>query len=173
MEVEVKFRVEFKEIKDAIESLGAIFIREELQEDLYFSLSLPELLRLRRITNLGKSFLTYKRIEDPGKNEEFDEIEVEVSDFEKTREILKRLGFKEDVWVIKRRLVYKLDDVTFELSEVEGLGAFLDIEVMSNDVEGAKKRIWKIAEKLGLTEKDVEPRLYQELLREVDSRGKM
>ncbi|AMQ17991.1 class IV adenylate cyclase [Thermococcus peptonophilus] len=166
MEIEIKFRVGFEDIRRKIEGLGASFIREEVQEDLYFSIPLPNLLRVRRITNLGKAFLTYKFIKDPGRNEEFDELEVEVSDFETTVEILKRLGFRGDLWVRKKRLVYKLDDVTLELSDVEGLGAFLDIEVMSEDVEYAKRRIWEIAEKLGLSDKDVEPRLYQELLKE-------
>jgi adenylate cyclase class 2 len=166
LEVEVKFRVDFNELRDRISSLGATFVREEIQEDLYFSVPLPSLLRVRRIVNLGKAFLTYKHIQDPGRNEEFDELEVEVSDFDTTVGILKRLGFKEDVWVRKRRLVYRLDDVTFELNDVEGLGGFLDIEVMSDDVEYAKRKIWEVAERLGLSEEDVEPRLYQELLRE-------
>ncbi|NJE75936.1 class IV adenylate cyclase [Thermococcus sp. ES12] len=166
MEVEVKFRVDFNSTKRAIESIGAAFVREEIQEDVYLSIPLPELLRVRRIGNLNRSFLTYKHIADPGRNEEFDELEVEVSSFETTLEILKRLGFKEDVVVKKRRLVYRLGDVTFELSEVEGLGAFLDIEVISDDVEEAKRKIWQIARKLGLSEEDVEPRLYQELIRE-------
>ncbi|MDI3475742.1 MAG: adenylate cyclase, class 2 [Thermococcaceae archaeon] len=166
MEVEIKFRVNLEDITTKLKRLGASFVREEFQEDLYFSLPLPNLLRVRRITNLGKVFLTYKFIKDPGRNEEFEELEVEVSDFDTTVEILKRLGFKEDVWVRKRRLVYKLYDATFELSDVEGLGAFLDIEVMSEDVKYAKRRIWEIAEKLGLSEKDVEPRLYQELMKE-------
>ncbi|NJE31154.1 class IV adenylate cyclase [Thermococcus sp. 18S1] len=167
MEIEVKFRIDFNQARAAIESLGADFVREELQEDLYFSLHPHELLRVRRISNLGRSFLTYKRIADPGRNEEFDEIEVEVSDFDGIVEILKRLGFREDIWIRKRRLVYQLDGVTFELNEVEGLGAFLDIEVISDNVEEAKRRIWEIAGRLGLTEEDVEPRLYQELIREV------
>ncbi len=166
MEIEVKFRVDFNSLRGAIEALGASFVREELQEDVYFSIPLPELLRVRRISNLGKAFLTYKRIADPGRNEEFDELEVEVSDFGTTVEILKRLGYKEDIVVRKRRLVYKLGNVTFELSEVEGLGGFLDIEVISDDAEKAKNVIWEVAEKLGLTERDVEPRLYQELIRE-------
>ncbi len=166
MEVEVKFRVDFRGMRRRIEGIGASFLREEIQEDIYFSVPLPELLRVRRISNLGKAFLTHKHIADPGRNEEFDELEVEVSDFDTTVEILRRLGYKEDVVVRKRRLVYRLGDVTFELSEVEGLGGFLDIEVISNDVEVAKRRIWEVAEKLGLTEKDVEPRLYQELIRE-------
>ena len=166
MEIEVKFRVDFERMRRRIESIGASFLREEIQEDVYFSVPLPELLRVRRISNLGRAFLTYKRIVDPGRNEEFDELEVEVSDFDTTVEILKRLGYEEDVVVRKRRLVYRLGDVTFELSEVEGLGGFLDIEVISDDVEGAKRMIWEVAEKLGLTENDVEPRLYQELIRE-------
>ncbi|QDA31433.1 class IV adenylate cyclase [Thermococcus indicus] len=171
MEIEVKFRIDFNQTRAAIESLGADFVREEIQEDLYFSLPPHELLRVRRISNLGKSFLTYKRIADPGRNEEFDELEVEVSDFGTTVEILKRLGYREDIVVRKRRLVYKLGTVTFELSEVEGLGAFLDIEVISDDVEKAKRVIWEVAERLGLTEKDVEPRLYQELIREKMKKG--
>ncbi|NJE10297.1 class IV adenylate cyclase [Thermococcus sp. MAR1] len=165
MEVEVKFRVDFNSIREKIESLGATFIREEMQEDVYLSVPLPELLRVRKISNLNRSFLTYKRIADPGRNEEFDEIEVEVSDFEKTLQILKRLGFKEDVWVRKRRLVYRLGDVTFELNDVEGLGAFLDIEVIADDVEEAKRKIWEVAKRIGLSKDDVEPRLYQELIR--------
>ena len=170
MEIEVKFRVDFERVKRAIESIGARFVREEIQEDVYLSVPLPELLRVRRISNLNRSFLTYKRIADPGRNEEFDEIEVEVSDFEKTLQILKRLGFEEDVWVRKRRLVYRLGEVTFELSEVENLGGFLDIEIIADDVAEARRKIWDTARKLGLTEEDVEPRLYQELIREFEKK---
>ncbi len=170
MEVEVKFRVRFEEIHGKILDIGAKFLREEFQEDVYFKMPPAEQLRVRRVSNLNRSFLTYKRIADPGRNEEFDEIEVEVSDFEKTLQILKRLGFKEDVSVRKRRLVYRLGDVTFELNDVDGLGAFLDIEVISDNVKEAKRRIWEIAERLGLTEDDVEPRLYQELIREVEEK---
>ncbi|ASJ01061.1 class IV adenylate cyclase [Thermococcus gorgonarius] len=165
MEIEIKFRVNFDETREKIESLGASFVREEVQEDLYFSLPYPNLLRVRRIKNLGRAFITYKYIRDPGKNEEFEEIEVEVSNFEKTVEILKRLGFREDVWVRKKRLVYRLDGITFELNEVEGLGSFLDIEVIEDDVDKAKEIIWETARKLGLSEEDVEPRLYQELIK--------
>ncbi len=172
MEVEVKFRVDLEAIREKIESLGASFVREELQEDIYFSIPLPNLLRVRGVPNIGKAFLTYKRIEDPGRNEEFDELEVEVSEFNTTVEILKRLGFEEDVVVKKRRLVYRLGDVTFELNDVEGLGGFLDIEVISDDVRYAKGRIWEVAKKLGLGRENVEPRLYRELIMEKKKQSK-
>ncbi len=164
MEVEIKFKVNIKDIKPKIEKI-AQFKHEEIQEDLYFSVPLPKLLRIRRIVNRNENILGYKLIKDR-RNEEFDEIEVKVGDFEKTREILKRLGFKEDVWVKKHRYVYKLGDATFELNHVEGLGDFLDIEVISDNPEDAKNKIWEIAGMLGLSEEDVEPRLYQELIRE-------
>ncbi|WP_461866602.1 class IV adenylate cyclase [Thermococcus sp.] len=168
MEVEIKFRVKIEDIKPKIEAI-AQFDHEEVQDDLYFSIPLPSLLRIRRIVNRNENILGYKLIKD-SRNEEFDEIEVKVDDFEKTREILKRLGFKEDVRIKKHRYVYKLDDVTFELNRVEGLGDFLDIEVISNDPEKAKEKIWKIAGMLRLSEEDVEPRLYQELMKEITSR---
>jgi len=164
MEIEVKFKVLFDEVKEKIETLGAELVREEIQEDLYFVVPLPNLLRIRRIVNSGEAILGYKEIKDD-RNEEFDEIEVKVEDFDKTREILKRLGFKEDIWVKKHRYVYKLGNITFELNRVEGLGDFLDIEVISEDVEKAKREIWEVAKKLGLKEEDVEPRLYQELIK--------
>ncbi len=166
MEVEVKFRVDFEAIREKIEELGADLSHEELQEDVYFSLPYPRLLRVRNVPNLRRAFLTYKEVKDPGRNEEFDELEVEVSSFGTTVEILRRLGFNEDVVVRKRRLVYKLGDVTFELNDVEGLGGFLDIEVISDDVSEAKGKIWEVAKALGLSEEDVEPRLYQELMKE-------
>ncbi|WP_457750449.1 class IV adenylate cyclase [Thermococcus sp.] len=166
MEIEIKFRVNFEEIKRKIESLDAEFVREELQEDAYFYIPCPKQLRVRKISNLNEAFLTYKEIKDPGRNEEFDEIEIGVSDPDKVMEILRRLGFKEDVIVRKRRLVYRLEGVTFELNNVEGLGSFLDIEVISDDVKIAKEKIWNVANALGLSREDVEPRLYQELLKE-------
>ncbi|WP_456421835.1 class IV adenylate cyclase [Thermococcus sp.] len=167
MEIEIKFRVDFEETKRKLESLGASFVGEELQEDVYFYLPLPKLLRVRNIENLGKAYLTYKEIKDPGRNEEFDELEVEVSDFDTTVEILRRLGFDKDVVVKKRRLIYRFNGFTFELNDVEGLGGFLDIEVVSENVEDAKKKIWEVAEVLGLNEEDVEPRLYRELVKGV------
>ncbi|AIF69745.1 adenylate cyclase [Palaeococcus pacificus DY20341] len=165
MEVEIKFRVDFETIKEKIEGLNADLIREEFQEDIYFSLPPKHLLRIRKITNLGEVILGYKEIKDE-RNEEFDEIEVKVEDFDKMRDILKRLGFEEDVWVKKHRYVYKLGRITFELNRVEELGDFLDIEVISDDIKKAKEIIWETAKALGLSESDVEPRLYQELLEE-------
>ena len=163
-EVEIKFRVNLHEMRKKIEALGAEFKGEEIQEDLYFSISPRRLLRVRRIVNLNEVILGYKDIKDE-ENEEFDEIEVKVEDFEKIRGILKRLGSKEDVWVKKHRYIYKLGDVTFELNHVEDLGDFLDIEVISDNAEKAKKRIWEIARQLGLRKEEVEQRLYHEMLK--------
>ncbi|CAB49878.1 class IV adenylate cyclase [Pyrococcus abyssi] len=169
MEIEIKFRVS-EDIKERLESLNAKFVGLEVQEDVYFDVPLPKLLRVRRISNLGKSYITYKEIMDRN-NEEFYEVEFEVSDFNLAIEVFKRLGFDVKASIKKERLIYKLGDVTFELNKIPGLGNFLDIEVISDDPEEAKRKIWEVAEKLGLKKKDVEPRLYIELVNELSSRS--
>ncbi|AEH24622.1 class IV adenylate cyclase [Pyrococcus yayanosii] len=165
MEVEVKFRVNLEDIKKRLEGIGAKFSHYEFQEDIYFSIPRPKLLRVRAVHNNGKAYLTYKEIRDE-RNGEFYEVEVEVENFEKTVEILRRLGFEVEVIVRKHRWVYKIGDITFELNRVEGAGDFLDIEVIDDDVHRAKEKIWTVARRLGLGEEDVEPRLYTELLSE-------
>ncbi|BAA30109.1 class IV adenylate cyclase [Pyrococcus horikoshii] len=163
MEIEVKFRVNFEDIKRKIEGLGAKFFGIEEQEDVYFELPSPKLLRVRKINNTGKSYITYKEILDK-RNEEFYELEFEVQDPEGAIELFKRLGFKVQGVVKKRRWIYKLNNVTFELNRVEKAGDFLDIEVITSNPEEGKKIIWDVARRLGLKEEDVEPKLYIELI---------
>ncbi|MFA4640618.1 class IV adenylate cyclase [Pyrococcus kukulkanii] len=165
MEIEVKFRVNFDEIKKKIETLGAHFSHFEEQEDVYFKVSRPKLLRVRAIHNLNEYYITYKEIRDK-RNEEFYEIEFKIENFQKAVEMFRGLGYEVEAVIKKKRWVYKLNDVTFELNRVEKAGDFLDIEVIAEDPEEAKRKIWEVAKKLGLKEEDVEPRLYIELINE-------
>ncbi|MFA4662921.1 class IV adenylate cyclase [Pyrococcus kukulkanii] len=165
MEIEVKFRVNFDEIKKKIEALGAHFSHFEEQEDVYFKVSRPKLLRVRAIHNLNEYYITYKEIRDE-RNEEFYEIEFKIENFQKAVEMFRGLGYEVEAVIKKKRWVYKLNDVTFELNRVEKAGDFLDIEVIAEDPEEAKRKIWEVAKKLGLKEEDVEPRLYIELINE-------
>ncbi|AFK22625.1 class IV adenylate cyclase [Pyrococcus sp. ST04] len=163
MEIEVKFRVDLDKIKEKLESLGVIFSHFEDQEDVYFRVPRPKLLRVRAIHNMKKYYITYKEIMDE-RNEEFYEVEFEVGNFNKALEMFKRLGFEVEAVIKKKRWVYKLNDITFELNRVEKAGDFLDIEVIAENPEEAKKKIWEVARKLGLSKEDVEPRLYIELI---------
>ena len=49
----------------------------------------------------------------------------------------------------------------------------MDIEVISENVEKAKREIWEAAKKLGLKEENVEPRLYQELMKDASGDDKI
>jgi len=105
-----------------------------------------------RIRKSEKIVLTYKGPKVDRETKTREEIEVVVSDFEGTLEIFKRLGFNVVAKVSKVRKIYKLDDVKILVDSVDGLGDFVEIEIKSDDVEVAKKKIFEIARHLGLKE---------------------
>jgi adenylate cyclase class 2 len=60
--------------------------------------------------------------------------------------------------------------VTAELAEVEGLGWFLELEILAADdapetVQAARKRLFALLKEAGIAEDRVEPRYYTEMLR--------
>ncbi|AAL80987.1 CYTH domain-containing protein [Pyrococcus furiosus DSM 3638] len=170
MEVEIKFKIKLEDFLHTLNTFNPEFVRYEEQEDVYFEVPRPKLLRIRGVHNLKKYYLTFKEILDEN-NEEFYEVEFEIGDFEKAVEVFKRLGFKIQATIKKKRWVYKLNGVTLEVNRVEGIGDFVDIEVISDSPEEAKEKIWEVAKMLGLKEEDVEPRLYLELINELSGRS--
>jgi adenylate cyclase class 2 len=99
------------------------------------------LLRLRRD---GRNRLTFKR-PDPSGGRQFkthEEIEVEVSDFETTAELLEALGFRRIQIYEKRRATFELHSAEICLDQLP-FGHFVEIE-------GAPEVIPSLAETLGL-----------------------
>lgn len=110
-----------------------------------------ELLRLR--TASKKVFLTYKGKLKEGKVKSCEEKEIEVSDFEKTKELLLSIGFvvrKETM--TKYRTSYTIGKTHFELETPIGkysfIPPFMEIESTS------EKNIYKYAKLLGFEKKD-------------------
>jgi adenylate cyclase class 2 len=80
-------------------------------------------------------------------------------------QILVSLGFLPYGEVRKHRTKYKLGEVIFALDEVEGLGAFLEIEIPGEgDWSGKRKRVLDILAQLGIRESI--RKSYLELLEE-------
>ena len=153
MEVEAKFRIN-KDIKEKIEKI-AEFVKEVFEEDYYLKHPCRDFMRTDEALRIRKSekiVLTYKGPKVDRETKTREEIEVVVSDFEGTLEIFKRLGFNVVAKVSKVRKIYKLDDVKILVDSVDGLGDFVEIEIKSDDVEVAKKKIFEIARRLGLKE---------------------
>lgn len=164
-EIEVKVPVDLQEAQRKIKEKGGKFRKKVNQKDLYFKTSdeEKEILRVRKTD--GKTILGYKKIEKSD-NSVFNELEVEVIDSDKMIDILDNLGFEEKVEIQKDRWYYDLDGVTLELNDIKDLGSYLDFEVISDDEDKAKKKIYGAINELDYSKDDIEPRLYYELLEE-------
>lgn len=148
MEVEYEVRaleIDKEEFIKKIESLGAKKIGDFEQKryvyDLVPNKSDSEWIRLR--TNGKKVTLAYKNVEvktiDGTK-----ELEIEVSDFEVTRELLERMGYEPRNYQENRRTQYILDDVELDIDSWPLIPTYVELEGKS------KKAVEDIIEKLEL-----------------------
>lgn len=139
MQKEVEIKIRIGNAADAIsilEKAGCVFSTPLRQEDAVFVnydgdfLRFPKdanFLRIRR-TDKGALF-TLKR------GEELDSIEREtqISDPEQMKDALEFMGYHEAVRVIKIRRKAKLGEYEFCVDDVDGLGAFLEVEKITSE----------------------------------------
>ncbi|HUI40146.1 MAG TPA: class IV adenylate cyclase [Methanothrix sp.] len=156
IEVEVKARAP-PDTLEKIKSLGATFAGTENHRDFYFNSpwrdfrKSDEALRIR-IKEEGAR-LTYKGPKLDRETKTRKELTVRIDSPEEMAEILSALGFVLSAEVRKHRTKYVLEDVTFALDDVEGLGAFLEVEIRGEaDFEEQKCRVLLLLEKLCLGE---------------------
>ena len=92
-------------------------------------------LRLRdegdKITMTFKQRLGVKTHDGKTNDEGMEEIEVTVSDFEKTAELLMKIGLKEKFYEENRRIRYQLNDIEFDIDFWPLLEPYLEIEAVS------------------------------------------
>jgi adenylate cyclase class 2 len=168
MEVEVKARVEdLDEIRHRLRERGASLTDQRRETDRYLDhpdrafADTDEALRVRDTEDATE--LTYKgpKVDETTKTRE--EIDLRVADPDQAHALLTSLGFEPAGRVVKQRETYRLDDVTITLDRVEGLGPFVEIEiVVDGDVDEAREAVLALADELGLD--DRERRSYLELL---------
>ncbi len=180
-EVEVKFRLRDREeaerVRECLERIDAKLLEDVVEEDLYFShpcrdfSKTDEALRVRALRRgtLEEIFLTYKgpRLGSEAKTRR--EATVQVDNRDVLLEILESLGFRPVARVRKRRLVYTKENYTITLDEVDGLGYFVEIEVVTDSEDLADRCVRDIlnfASTLGLGEDRIERRTYLEMLLE-------
>ncbi len=174
MEVEMKFAIQdVQRIKKKILALGGDRVSKVTNKDHYFSavhrdfMKTKECLRIREVPETGKVIITYK----PSSSKEMlnsnmmwkEELETECSDANIIRKILLAIDCKKLVTVEKIREEFKLFGCTLVLDEVKHVGSFIEIEIISNDVEAAKDQIQEVANKLGLEDKHNVNRNYRDL----------
>lgn len=167
-EVEMKFRSPGNErVIEMLESMGAQALFDGCMEDVYFAHPdrdfgrTDEAVRLRLCGTSAE--LTYKgpRMKTSTAKAR-EELTVSVDDGLAVRRLLERLGFSEFVSVKKRRASFLLDKVRVEVDEVDGLGQFVELELITEDHSRAESQIELARKKLTLTKQTSET--YLEML---------
>lgn len=149
-EYEIKIlNINVKEIKKRLKKVGARFIAERHQKRFTFNLNPPDRHKWMRLRDDGeKVTLAVKEITQKG-IEGTKEVEVIVNDFEKTRFILKELGFKPKNYQENKRISYALGNVKIEIDFWPMLTPYLEIEGET------KRAVEKTIEKLGFNKQDI------------------
>jgi adenylate cyclase, class 2 len=176
-EVEQKFPVsDMRILEERLTALGATIEETHVEIDLYFAHPLrdfhktDEALRIRR--DGQRNFITYKGPKIDATTKTRREIDLPLPDGDESAKtwsgLLEVLGFKPIAKVFKQRrkarILWEGQAIECSLDEVQGLGYFCELELITNlaDIEPAKACIAALADKLDL--KQSERRSYLELL---------
>lgn len=177
LEIEQKHPVEdLQRVRKALEALGATFGPPMHQVDTYFRhpardfVQTDEALRLRQVGEAN--WITYKGPKIDTQTKTRREIELPLGPGQKSLdswgEMLDILGFNQ-VWTVSKERVsgivaWEGAEIHLALDQVAGLGTFLELEVLADELELilAKSRLASLAKKLALEHS--ERRGYLDLL---------
>jgi homotetrameric cytidine deaminase len=156
-------------------ALGAEQIGEIRQRDTYFSgargrlklreqetdgpVLFDELIEYSRPDSIDARTSTYRR--------------VPVADAAPVREALDA-AYGADVTVTKRRRVLLWEGVRIHLDDVDGLGAFVEIEALADrgsDLGTEHEKVERLRAELGVEDANLIARSYADLVRELDDTG--
>ncbi len=172
IEIEVKVRADHSKVRSILKKIGATKIGVENQSDTYFAApyrdfaKTDEALRIRSLD--GQAVLTYKgpKLDTVSKTRE--ELETPV-DEAATAKILHALGFSEAGIVRKKREVFSAGEITVCLDAVEGLGEFLEVEIVAEnekELEVSRGKLFEFLKQFGVGEKDSIRTSYLEMVLE-------
>lgn len=160
-EIEVKARVTNKEVIISRLSAWECVLSEPIEQhdtiyvnfDSDYTTYMPgtNFLRIRKTPT--KTYFTLKQ---PQTNE-LDNIEkeVEISDAGTFAEALQLMGYHEVIRVHKVRRKTQYRDMEICLDEVDGLGTFIEIEMMSDeDAEYVQEKLFEVLQLLGVSRED-------------------
>lgn len=157
LEIELKVLLpSLAPVRAALRERGARFIKRTREHDVYYNAphrdfsATDEALRVRYTG--GKAVVTYKgaKIKNLGLKAR-EELNTAVESGEVVEQILGRLGFTRTAAVSKWRETFAVGNATISLDDVDGLGTFMEIEVIAeSDRDGALATISRIKEELGI-----------------------
>lgn len=172
IEIEAKVRLSDEQalaIKKELSQLGKG--KKVSKSDKYYTMSSLYSLRTRE-SGIEKQ-LTLKSKRKIGKGVEANqEMEWKIKSAKKMEVLLNELGFTQQKEKKKHSEIYRLNGMTLELSHLEGIGWFLEIEKLVKDESGikeAKKDLLNHFKQFGFSENDLEKKYYLEILKESES----
>ena len=167
IEAEAKYRSPGNDkVEKILARLGAKKVSEGPVEDVYFGHptkdfgKTDEALRLRKTQSSTE--LTYKgprMMSEKIKARE--EINVDVGSPLAAQRIVERLGFREVCVIKKRRTSYIYDKLRVDLDDVEDLGEFVELEILTESPERSEQLFDTAVKELSLEK--LEPRTYLEM----------
>lgn len=172
IEFEIKIEADIGEVRKQLKELNAEKINEEINQDQYFNHPnrdfgiTDEALRIRKTAK--SQYITYKGPKFDDKSKSRKEINVEYLGTA-LDEILQELDFTKSGIVRKNRETWRLDEITITLDKVQGLGEYVELEVVGtnkNNLQFYLNKLYTMGEKLGLDPSKQITKSYLELLRE-------
>lgn len=147
VEFEAKFFVDFDQIKAKMKDLGGKSVRNRglMRRFVFQDLDNPnQWIRVR--DELEYVALTLKSFDSSPANpiESIKELEVKVSDFDKTIQIFEFLGYKKSLYMENYREIWSVSDCLVMFDELPGIEPFIEIEGQS------KQSVESVASLLGL-----------------------
>ena len=137
----------------------------ECDEYFKFSLDTDRRLVLRIRTKNDKStYLTFKGSSKHPQDIAWQEWEEKVTDVETLKNLLLSNGLERVVTIEKNRHSYSFDDFSINVDSIKGLGMFVEVELISDDVEHSKKRIESLLQKLNIHKEHIITQGYVPLM---------
>jgi len=143
IEVEVRAEVNSK-ISDKLYGIGAKKVNEYYQKDKYFMFQEGFIFRIR-----NDNIFTIKGNVDKHDNGWY-EWESKIDNANLLEDVLLKCGFKLFGVVNKRRVTYSYNNFEINVDDVEGLGKFIEVELMISNKKEGLKRVNYLLKKLGI-----------------------
>jgi predicted adenylyl cyclase CyaB len=171
--VEIKARArDFERQKTRAEALAAGTAEHLVQEDTFFNVPVGR-LKLRKLEDGTAELIQYDRNDSPGPKESR-YVFFRTRDPEGLKEVLaKALGIR--AIVRKKRTVYFFGQTRIHLDQVEGLGAFIELEVVlgpGQDFQYGTAVAEDLMSKLEIEKGDLVAAAYVDLLTGVGCTGR-
>ena len=183
-EIEIKAHVQDSEAIKLILEEKAKYEGSFEKEDIYWFFDgkpelKPQKLRIRsekRSLHSGSPellcFATCKNKEVIDGIEINEEHEFEVNPRSEFEAFIKQMGFKPGISKKKKGWAFSLGKINIELSDVEGLGWFVELEIVADNsrpetIAEAKKQLLDFLSGLGIKKEAIESRYYIDMLKEL------